>query len=197
MINDYKLKFSEEVQKKILELVTKYSLTLNKEDFWNFTKKDPEIVIFKMAKKIINKEGSFKDISNNLKKDLNMHQKNSEDLANDIKNHVAVLAEMEKLEEKTIDQQENLEQEKKEAFARAKEELMQKIGANRAAQETITKKQETNTPAMSYKKNPDIVDVEENAKTIEHIQQKTEGTSTAPAKPAQTVPLDQYKEPIE
>lgn len=204
--NNYTLIFSLLVQEAISQIVAKHQLSLNErvEVFDGVTTKDIEVFIFRVARKILNREGSFKDICEKLRANLKINQKDAENLAHDIKNNVVTLTEMEKPEEEIEEQNEENEeleretdeQEKKEAFAKAKEELMRKIGAKRT-EETITKKQETNTPGAVK---PVIVDVEENAKKIEQERKPMASSNKepmTPQAPTQEKKADPYKEPIE
>ena len=91
------------------------------------------------------------------------------------------------------------EQAKKEAFARAKEDLLKKIGGQKSI--PVQEKVE-----MPYKKAPDITNVEKNAKQIEQERKSIISNNQAPAAPAKPAPTpaptpeakpDPYKEPIQ
>ncbi len=86
------------------------------------------------------------------------------------------------------------EETKKEMFRIAKEELMRKIGAQ--PQSETTEEQ----PKTPYDKNIETGNVEENAKTIQHQQQRKEvvpPTNPTPVEPKKEGPVDPYKESIE
>ncbi len=99
--NKFKLRFSEKIQEAIAKLVVQYSLKidLNLDLSERLKRPDPELVIFKLAKRMVNKEGQFKDISEILKKDLGMSQEKADALAQDIKNQIVPLTDIIELEE--------------------------------------------------------------------------------------------------
>ncbi len=96
MGNKYQLNFSDDTQQAISKLVDKYSLRFdpNADLLERLEKEDPELVIFKLAKKILNREGSFGDISEMLKKDLRIPQEKADELAQDIKNKIVPLTDI-------------------------------------------------------------------------------------------------------
>lgn len=193
----YSLIFSPPVQKAISEIAAKHQVSLKKrvEVFDGVTTKDIEVFIFRVAKRILSKEGSFKDICEKLKKDLGMQEKDAESLAHDIKNNVVVLAQMEQPEEEEeIEElaeaapQVDDEEDKKELFRKAKEELMRKINARKSVPAPEEKVVEP------YKKGPNITDVEDNAKNMQHSQERE---VQAPAEKPQPKAVDPYKESVE
>ena len=94
----------------------------------------------------------------------------------------------EELEEKSKNQEEINEQQKQEAFARAKDELLRKLRLEHGIEEPKLKE----IPNTNVKAVP-IADVEDNAKLIEHQQEKDV------ALPAEKVEekVDPYKESVE
>ncbi len=191
MPKSHTLHFTADVQEAIASLILQYHVQVNWDEsvFELIKKRNPKIVIFELAKKIVNKEGNFKDIPHALKKELGMNQKDAESLADDIKNKIAVLAEMEELQEQVATEKTDAEQEKKEAFAKAKEELMKKIMV-KSAPEPIPAPKPQNIGVVK----PTITNVEENAKSVQHTQEREVQTPAPEPKPKQS---DTYRESIE
>ncbi len=193
--NIYEINFPGKVQQAITELAEKYHLTLSEEDFWDFKKPDPEIVIFKAAKKIMAMEKgvTIKDISKSLETDLKMHPKEANELANDIKKSIHLWVEIiepeEKVKEVESDQEQIADQEKQEAFARAKEELLRKLRIEHGMSEPEPEE----VPNTNVKAVP-IADVEDNAKAIQHEQEKDE---VVPVENVEEKVVDPYKEQVE
>ncbi|KKP42912.1 MAG: hypothetical protein UR31_C0013G0023 [Parcubacteria group bacterium GW2011_GWA2_33_14] len=183
MKTEYVLNFSDQIDQAISELVKKHNLTLSQEDFWDFEKENPEVVIFKVAKKIVAMEKgvTMKDIIEILKKDLYIAQEKADKLAHDIKNNVVSLAQPEEEIEvkKEVDQKE-----------RYRQELLNKIRGN----SNIPVPKEM--PPDSYIKKVDILDVEENAENIQHAQQRVTKEEPKPQPKLESKP-DTYREPIE
>ena len=86
--------FPKEAQEAILNLADQYQINLKDEDFYDFSKEGPEVLIFNLAKRITNRAGKFKDISQILQKELNMSPENAAKLALDIKDKIVPLAEI-------------------------------------------------------------------------------------------------------
>lgn len=164
--SQYILNFSNEVQEIILKLVKKYDLSLSEKDFWDFTKKDPRIVVFRAAETIINK--NLKEAVNKLKNDLKMRQKNAEKLVEDIKNEILPLAELQDAE-KTEENSEN-KTEAKSDYDKEKyrQDLLMKISPNSIS---IKEVEEILPPKV---KKPETADVEKNAEKIQHTQKREE-----------------------
>ncbi len=161
-----------------------------------------ETIVIGLTRDLILEKISNKGFLDALHKELKTSKEVTKNIALDIINNLIPLLEKvpeDKLEEynrknrpKLKINKEDTEKsatEKKEAFARAKEELMKKIGVAPAG---ATPSDEA---PMPYTKNPDIADVEENAKTIEHVQQKTESAPVI-EKPTEKK-VDPYKEPVD
>lgn len=169
----YKLIFSEEVQSAIAELVKHYHLEIDSalalEE--RLKRKDPEIVIFRAAQKMIRREGTFKEIVHNLKEDLKTYPKEAEKLAHDIKNKILLLV--------TI----TLEGEDK--------ELTSYEGRQ---------KQEKNPLPVGVKK-VEVRNVEENAKELKKTKSvaasQPQAPSSPPQNPLKNEKPDPYKESIE
>lgn len=180
MNEKYDLRFSDEVQQGISELAEKYNLTLTKEDFWNFEKADPEIVIFKAAKKIVamEKGTGMKDVTGLLKAGIKISQKTADELARDIKDSVALWVE--------------IKNQKEEIEGNFQEELLQKI---KSSVPPPKPKLSEAPPEINIKK-VEIENVEEmgqNTKT----EEKEQILSGKPIEQPQDKKPDPYKEPIE
>ncbi len=93
---------------------------------------------------------------------------------------------------------ENSEQTKREAFAKAKEELFKKIGVGKPVEEEGPGDRVQGLETLPYEKTPEIKNVEKNAKAIQHSQQKP-AAPPKPEEPKQPNPAekDPYKESIE
>ena len=171
MENTYVLYFPGKVQEAISELVQKYQISFDLiDDFWDFSKEDPELAIFNVAQRILKKEGSFKDVIEVLKKELKMNQKEADALAHDIKNPIVVLAE--------VIEQPEVENEQPSAFAKA---VQERTEANAA---------KSNTPPRADEKKIETQNVEENAEKLKKARTVIEPQT-------QTRGPDDYRETIE
>lgn len=194
----YELYFSDEVQNKISQLTTTHGLErdLTLDIFELMKTKDPEIVIFNAAKKIVamEKGKNLKDISDMLKHELKIHQATADKLAHDIKNTIVPLVDI------TPAIEEAAPPEEKEEFEKAKEELFKKIRANQGIPEPVE------NPPMPYVKKIPITSVEENAENMDEMGQNTitrqkesilaKGAVEKKEEPQNKV-ADNYREPVE
>ncbi len=192
----YELKYSEEIQNAILELMQRYNLALNPSLSLTerLKKENPKVMIFRLAKKILNKEGKFQDIIEVLKKDLKMHQKDAEKLAHDIKNRIVPLTDIIEVNDEIKKQQEEADQRKdeyqKEKF---KEELLEKIKASAPKQEEPPKPADTKTAGP---KKIEISDVDKNAEELKKMREEIEKKKEE-EKIKQNTSKDRYREPID
>ncbi len=194
-MDKYKLNFSKEVQQITSDLVSKYDLSsyFNLDLYEKLKRKDPEIVIFHLAERIINKEGQFKDISEILKKDLHMHQKQAEELANDIKNKIVPLTEIITKEEPEEETSQNT----------AQELMLARINKMLPKPETPKTIPLPPVEKLPYGKKIEIEDVEDNAAAMEKSdkleEEKRKARTVIPQieKKPDTGEPDPYKESLE
>ncbi len=180
----YQLNYSSKVKEVVLDLVKRFSLEIDSKLSLRdrLERKDPEIVIFHLAERIVNKEGKFKDISDTLKKDLGMHQEGAEKLAHDIKNKIVPLAEiiMPKEEEEDGETVETIKE------PSAQELLIEKLKKGIPDNENIgdrIQKSEYQKPAEQKPpvtvKKVEVKDVEENAEDLKKQREETAKPGTA------------------
>lgn len=173
----YELKYSTQVCGAILLLVEEYVLKLS-EDLTlaeRLKKQNPKLLIFKLAERIIKKEGAFKDISETLKKELHMHQKDAEKLAIDIKDKIVPLADI------IIPEEDELEKE-----SSTQEIILKKIRGDSLEKEVLEKE----VPSLPGVKKIQIANVEENAEDLKKARTLTQQEEEKGGP-------DSYREPIE
>jgi len=176
---NYKLYFDDATKGAIFELVKKYHLEIDWSiGFFELIKqKTPKIVIFKLAEKMVNKEGTFDDVINALKHDLKMKREDAEELAHDIKNTIVPLVDI--VEEEPVE-------EKLEPSAFAKD-LKERNDERKATME-----EPKPTPGV---KKADIQNVEKNAEQLEKARTVIQQPQSQPEPYYKEA--DPYKETIE
>jgi len=213
----YRLIFSDLIQEKISILVSQYHLGIdsNLSLSERLKKKDPEIIIFHLAEKILSREGKFKDIVETLEKELKVNKEDAEKLAHGIKNEVVSLAdeiepEEEELEieepepkDEEISIQEALIEKLKGEILDDTEELMNerteklKNGGTQEQEEVepISVNVSPNAKNFSGTKQVPVQDVDENAKELKEKREEAAKPGTVGSR-SPTQP-DPYREPTD
>ncbi len=192
--------FTEKADAALSDILKSNGLQESEEEFFSKLERDEETkesivrdAATVMAKKIIPE----KKIIELLGKHLEIRKHEAEQIANDIKNNVVPLLKIypdekfndpifrEKVSEEVFGVEDNAPTIKKQT-----DELLHKIRSGRNIAKVTREKE-----AAPYVKKVPITDVEENAKTIQHAQQRKE--EVALEQPEEEKKVDPYKEPVE
>lgn len=179
------------------EILKNNGLTESPGEFFNKSTKGQEpraIVVRDAAISLTRKKAPEDVIASLLQKHLATSKEVAQKIISDIKEKILPFAGRKEAPEKSSTKIDLPEEEKKEAFKKAKEELLRKIEINK----NIPKPEPKQAPTP-YKKNPEITDVEDNAKDMEKEKKLTISNNPEPLKPAPTPQKnsDPYKEAIE